>query len=164
MDNQAEWEPAELSDARAIFEVQRIAHALHPEAVAVLAERIALSPAGCFVLRSGTEIVGYVLSHPWRRFVPPPLDTVLGSIPGDNAVWYLHDLALLPAARGSGAAGRIVPRLANVARGEGFKVMALVSVNGSQGFWRRQGFGLRTGEARALDPYGEDAAYMEFEL
>lgn len=166
MKPELEWQQAQLSDAPAIFDVQCIAHALHPEAEAVLAGRIALNPAGCFVLRAGTEIAGYVLSHPWQRYAPPPLDTVLGGIPGDGDVWYLHDLALLPAARGSGAASRIIPHLADIARGEGFRVMALVSVNGSQGFWRRQGFCARAGETLAakLVTYGHDAAYMELDL
>ncbi len=44
--------------------------------------------------------------------------------------------------------------------------MSLVSVNGSRGFWERQGFSVRMDEwlSAKLASYGEDAVYMERSL
>ena len=58
-----------------------------------------------------------------------------GIVPG-----VTYDLALLPTARGTGAAGMIVAQLTELAREKGFATMSLVAVNGSLGFWRKQGF------------------------
>jgi ribosomal protein S18 acetylase RimI-like enzyme len=165
-DRFAHWRPAALVDIAAIYEIQCIAHADHPEARDVLLERLELCPAGCFVLERRGMISGYALSHPWRRFSPPPIDTKLGQIPGEADTWYLHDLALLPGTRGSGAGAKVSKLLMNLARGDGYKTLALVSVNGSQGFWERQGFSVRRDEALAakLAGYGSEAVYMEHDL
>ena len=165
-DRSAHWRPASPSDIEAIDAIQRTVHADFPEARAVLLERLDLCPAGCFVLEKRGEICGYVLSHPWRRLSPPPIDTRLGAIPACADIWYLHDLALLPDTRGSGAGAGAARLLAAEARSDGFRTMALVSVNGSQGFWERQGFSMRRDETLAakLSTYGDDAVYMEHDL
>ena len=162
-DRSAHWRPASPEDIEAIDAIQRIVHADFPEARAVLLERLDLCPAGCFVLEKRGEICGYVLSHPWRRLSPPPIDTRLEAIPADADIWYLHDLALLPGTRGSGAGASVAKLLAVEARRDGYRTMALVSVNGSQGFWERQGFGVRMEEALGakLSSYGGEAVYME---
>src|SRR5690606_11826199 len=69
------WRPMQAADLAA---VQAIADRVHPdffEAPAILAEKHALYPAGCFVHRSGDaisgqisgQISGYVFAHPWPR-------------------------------------------------------------------------------------------------
>ncbi|WP_457587261.1 hypothetical protein [Ensifer canadensis] len=59
-----------------------------------------------------------------------------------------------------------MPLLADIARSEGYRSMSLVSVNGSRGFWERQGFSVRMDEwlSAKLASYGEDAVYMERSL
>ena len=160
------WRPAEPGDIAAIYDIQCIAHPDHPEGRDVLLERIVLCRRGCLVLEGNGAIAGYVLSHPWSRRNPPPIDTRLGAIPALAEIWYLHDLALLPAARGSGAAAMAATLLAEEARKCGYQAMALVSVNGSQLFWERQGFSVRMDPALAvkLESYGGKAIYMEREL
>ena len=118
------------------------------------------------MLEKDGVVSGYVLSHPWRRRSPPPIDTRLGAIPAGADSWYLHDLALLPGARGSGAGAKVATLLADQAHRDGYKTLALVSVNGSQGFWERQGFSVRRDETLAakLAGYGRDAVYMEHDL
>ena len=45
----------------------------------VFAERLRLWPAGCFVCADGGGgIIGYAVSHPWRRDDAPALDALLG--------------------------------------------------------------------------------------
>ena len=111
-------------------------------------------------------VFGYVLSHPWQRRSPPPLDAKLGAIPADADTWYVHDLALLSATRGSGAGSKVAAQLADQARQTGYRTVALVSVGGSQGFWKRQGFSARMDEELAgkLKSYGDQAIYMERDL
>lgn len=75
---------------------------------------------------------------------------------------YLHDLALHPDARGQGATAAIVERLADQARRDGWRRIALVAVNDATAFWQRVGFGIVEDPALAakLASYGADARYM----
>lgn len=148
-------------------EVVRIAAAVHPpdlaEAPAVFAERQALYPQGAWMLTRGGTPLGYLLAHPWRTGTIPPLDTPLGVLPAGADCLYLHDIALLPAARGLGAAAAIVAQLAAAAT---YPRLALVAVGGSARFWRGQGFVPvdRPELAAKLAGYGEGARYMERDL
>lgn len=158
----ARWAAMTAADIDAIFAVAEVVHPAYPEDRAVMAERLALYPAGCLVLRWEGRVIGYALSHPWRAGDAPPLNTLLGALPERAEVYYLHDLALLPEARGLRAGEAAVRRLAEHARALGFSKMALVAVNNSGGFWCAQGFAAQNGPAwaRKLASYGADAAYM----
>ena len=81
-----------------------------------------------------------MLSHPWTWGTLPPLNTLLKRLPPEPDTYYLHDLALLPAARGTGAAAMIVGDMLRHARGAGFASASLVAVNGSLPFWYKHGF------------------------
>jgi GNAT superfamily N-acetyltransferase len=150
--------PADLPAVGALAE--RI-HPAYPEDDAVFAERLRLYPAGCHVLARGAGIVAYVVSHPWHG-EPPALNTLLGALPAAPSMLYIHDLALAPEARGTGAASEIVSQLAGHARGIGVPGLSLVAVNGSADFWRRRGFEARHDPAldRKLRSYGGDAQLM----
>ncbi len=115
-------------------------HQAYPEDDAVFAERLKLYPGGCHVYASADKIAAYVVSHPWRAFDAPPLNSLLDAIPVTPSTYYIHDLALAPQARGTGAATWIVRKLAGHATAKGLTAMSLVAVNGSAGFWQRQGF------------------------
>lgn len=151
--------------ARDLDDVSRIAAAVHPgfpEDDAVLDERRMLWPDGCRVLTRDGVAAGYVLSHPWVYPSCPPLNARLGALPDTADTFYIHDLALLPSARGSGAAGAIVDQLRTSAQDAGFSCLSLVAVNKSGGFWRRQGFEVvdAPGLAAKLSSYGADARLM----
>lgn len=123
--------------------VQAIATKVHPsfpEGVAVFAERQRLYPDGTRLLELNGLPSGYILSHPYAFKVLPALDSLLGSLPGDADTYYLHDLALLPSARGTGAAAMIVGDILRHARLSGFQNASLVAVNGSLPFWYKHGF------------------------
>jgi GNAT superfamily N-acetyltransferase len=156
------WRTLEEGDVPAMVGIAAIVHPDYFEDSAVLAERRALYPAGAFILEAGERPVGYLLSHPWRFAAPPPLNRLLGSLPERPSTFYLHDLALLPEARGTGAAGAIVDRLAKQAETAGFATLSLVAVNRSEGFWRRHGFETRADSdlAGTLAAYDQDARYM----
>ena len=143
--------------------VEAVAQAIHvdfPEDEAVFAERLRLCPLGCLVLAMDGGIAGYLISHPWMLGAPPALDTLLGAVPEGADSWYIHDLALAPQARGTGAAGRVVAHAVELARAAGLASLSLMSVGGSAGFWRRQGFEVAPVPAEKLASYGDGAAYM----
>lgn len=157
----ASWRAALRQDVPAISHVAAVVHPGLPERDAVFEERIRLSPDGCFVLADGARVLGYMLSHRWKRAAPPDLDTLLDSIPADADCWYVHDIALLPAARGSGAARTIAARLEERARAAGLRAMALVAVGDAAPLWRKLGYAEAHLPAGKLARYGEGAAYME---
>lgn len=123
--------------------VNTIAAEVHPaffERPEVLAEKLALYPAGCFVLERGSGPSGYLLSHPWPAKSFPPLDELVGSLPVESDSYYIHDLALRQQARGVGAAIEVLDQLRRSVQEAQFASMHLVAVNSSQPFWRRHGF------------------------
>ena len=136
--------------------VAEIVHTDYPEDEAVFIERLALYPAGCFALDGAAGLQGYLISHPWHQGAAPKLNTLLGTVPAERDTYYIHDLALHPAAQGAGAASAIIRRL--LAETVGFRRHALVAVNASVPFWSRHGFRPATGPDIAS--YGADALYM----
>ncbi len=93
------------------------------------------TPDGCLVLPSRQGILGYAVSHPWLSGQPPQLNTRLVQLPVPADTFYIHDVALLPEARGTGAGGAVVRLLACQARSSGLASLSLVAVSGSVGFW-----------------------------
>lgn len=142
------WRPLTTFDLPAIDAIAATVHPAFPEDTAIFAERLALYPDGTRLLEVGGEPAGYILSHPWRFGSLPALNARLGAIPADADTYYIHDLALLNAARGTGAAAMIVGDIQRHARAAGFATMSLVAVNGSLPFWYKHGF--RTLEAPEL--------------
>lgn len=149
-------------DLAAVGRIAAVVHPLFPEDDAVFAERLALAPAGCLVLEDAAGPAGYAIGHPWRARDFPPLDTLLGALPADAEAFYIHDVAILPEARGSGAAGAVARRLIAHAAALGLGELSLVAVNGSAPFWARHGFADATdaGLRARLGGYGADALFM----
>ncbi|CAN5237217.1 GNAT family N-acetyltransferase [soil metagenome] len=150
------------ADLDAVAAIAVIGFPDHFEGRPMFANRLALAPEGCFVLSDGLRTLGYLIAYPWRGDDAPPLNALIAAIPGDASLMYLHDLCLRPDARGLGATGEIVERLADQARSEGWPAVALVAVNDATGFWARHGFAVRESEtiSRKLAGYGSDARYM----
>jgi N-acetylglutamate synthase-like GNAT family acetyltransferase len=90
------------------------------------------------------------------------LNTLIDAIPAKADVMYLHDLALLPNARGKGYARGIVEQLAKNARADGWPAITLVAVNNSSPFWERHGFQAvdHPEMHQKLASYGPQARYM----
>ncbi len=146
--------------------VASIAATVHPgffEEMAVFSERQRLFPQGTLLLERAGRAVGYALSHPWHRGDLPALNSLLGAIPGNASTYYIHDLALLSEARGTHAAGVLVGQLIDLAHRLGFASLSLVAVNGSRGFWEKQGFLVveRPNLVAKLASYEDSAVLME---
>lgn len=151
----------EEGDLPAVGAIAARVHPDYPEDDAIFAERLRLYSAGCLMLELNGRAAGYALSHPWV-FAPPRLNTLLGALPTVPATLYIHDVALLPAARGRGAASRLLGRLAELARSAGLASLSLVAVSGSAAFWERQGFGVVRDPAleRELRSYNPAPCFM----
>lgn len=160
------WRSLTTLDIPAVETIAAQVHPGFPEDTAVFVERQRLYPSGVRLLEIGGDPVGYVFSHPWRFRKLPALNSLLGAIPPDPDTYYLHDLALLPAARGTGAAGMVVESLIGHASRAGFPSMSLVAVNGSIPFWRKHGFDVaEAGElSDKLLSYEEAARFMVRQL
>lgn len=150
------------ADLAAVGAVAAAVHPALPEDQHVFAERLALHPAGCRLLARSGEAAGYAISHPWRFGTFPALNSLIGAIPADADAYYIHDLALLPSARGAGAAGAVVADIKAHAAGLGLSRLSLVAVGGSAGFWQGQGFAAvdRPDAGRKLAAYGPGACLM----
>ncbi len=152
------WLPLTPADLDAVCAVAGRAHADLPERPEVFAEKLRLFPGGCFKLALGVTVTGYALMHPWPAGSAPKLDAFIGALPPDAGVLYLHDVAMLPEARGRGAARAIVDIAAKLARSRGLAGLALVSVHGTAALWERLGF--RRAAGPDLSSYGGTAVYM----
>ena len=90
------------------------------------------------------------------------LDSVYGALPEPCDALYIHDIALLPAARGRALAGAAMALLVTAARRRRLGAMTLTAVYGAEVVWARHGFAIVDEPAlRAkLAAYGPDARYM----
>lgn len=164
MSSGAAWRPMRPED---VIPANRIGDAVHttfPEDDAVMQERLRLHPRGCLVLERDGALIGYCTSHPWRRRAPPALNTLLGALPAHPETYYVHDVALLPAARGLGAGAAVMRLLEAEARALALAEMALVAVYDAARYWSRHGFVAVTDDAAlraGVERYDPQASYME---
>lgn len=143
-------------DLAIVAAIAEVVHVDYPEDPAVFADRLALFPSGCLMAEEDGQPLGYCIAHPGTIGAPPPLDTVLGALPPAADCLYIHDVALLPQARGRHLGIALARRLEDVARAHGFDRMALTAVNNSDGFWA--GLGYVPQPCAKLASYG-DATY-----
>lgn len=134
------WRRMTPSDLPAVGAIADAVHIAYPEDNAIFVERLLLFPAGCLVLQAAGTLVGYLVAHPGRMREPPALNTRLGALPAEPDCLYLHDIAVLPAARGRGAATVAIERLVEIARAHALPAIALIAIAGTLPFWGRHGF------------------------
>lgn len=157
------WRAMAERDLDGVVAVARVAFPDHFEDRACFSERLALYPRGCRVLADGADrVLGYGIAYPWVAGAMPPLNARIRALPEAAELIYLHDLALLPETRGTGAAGEYVAWLVDHARDAGWPRIALVAVNDAAPFWTRHGFAaIDSPDLRAkLASYGDGARYM----
>ncbi len=134
------WRPMTFLDLPAVDAIATQVHPRFPEDVSVLSERQRLYPDGARLFELDGVASGYLLSHPYPFRQIPELNALFGAIPTDADTFYVHDLALLNPARGTGAAALIVGEILRHARARDYRSVSLVAVNGSQPFWHKHGF------------------------
>lgn len=157
------WRLMTHDDLADVARIAALAHPDYPEKDAVFAERLKLHAGGnLLLLDPAGKTAGYAVSHPWPFADAPALDSLLGALPARGDNYYIHDIALLPEARGRGAARKAVERLTEHAKSEGFSRISLVAIAGTQAFWERQGFVViaRAELDETLKSYDASARYM----
>ena len=173
------WVPMTTNHLTTVLDIADVCYPDYPEEMAIFEDKLSKFPAGCFVLQAqpsesgatGGEIVGYAFSHPWYHSSAPSLNKVLPNevstltpTTNPNAMYYLHDCAIHPKARGTGGPTTLVPMLDQIAVASNFPYIALIAVNNSQAFWEKQGFQvvdkLPAALKKTLISYSDDALYM----
>ncbi len=161
------WRLMTPDDIATVHAIATVTYPSLPEPASCMAERQRLCPAGCLVLDQapahlGHAPLGYAIAHPWRLGDPPPLAAMLGSLPARPDTFHIHDVALLPSARGRGLARHALDALIGAARSLGLPALSLVAVAGSAAFWATCGFESADHlcPPARLESYGADARYM----
>lgn len=151
--------PADLPTVNQIAET---IHPAYPEDASIFADRLHLYPPGCLALELHQTIQGYAIGHPSLIQHPPPLNTLLSHLPHHPDTFHIHDLALLPAARGAGHAITAIDIFIEQAKALALPRMSLIAVGQSLNFWRRNGFEIadQTPVQASLATYGGNAIFM----
>ncbi len=134
------WREMRATDLDAVVAISDAVHGAFTEPRTVYAERLDLYPAGCRVYERDGAIAGFLVTHPWHSGAVPKLGALLGEIPAPAEIYYLHDIALLPGARGVGAGAEATAFVEEQARRAACREIRLVAVNGADSYWRTQGF------------------------
>lgn len=159
-------QPLRAADMPAVMRIQAQCYsAIVPESLQSMSAKQQAAPHTCHGAWRGDALVGYLLCLPVRGLTLPALDSPSCSIDLAADALYLHDLALSPAARGSGAGHALVQRALAVGAQLGLRRALLVAIQASAPYWQRQGFAAlapATADARAkLASYGADAQLMQ---
>lgn len=156
------WRQTDEGDLAAIDAIGNSIHLSLPERPEVFAEKLRLFPAGCRTLILYGDIVGYGMSHPWRLYNIPPLDTFLEALPASPDCIFIHDVVVLPRARGHHAAEQFIDIIVSAAHDRTIQSVALVSVYNTHPLWMRCGFEVVAHPelSEKLKSYGETARYM----
>lgn len=155
------WWPLAATDMENVAAIASLLHPSLPERPDILAEKNRLFPQGCRKLLVNARFSGYALAHPWLLASPPGLDRYLESLPATTDCLFIHDVAVLPQARGQGAAAAYLQMMEVVASAHGLSALALIAVHGTARLWHRFGFAAADGLASgAPAAYGSEAVYL----
>lgn len=130
----------------------------------VFARRLA-SPVNCsLVLERAGQVCAYLAAYRSALGKVTPLHGDFESPDSAPDTLYLHDMAVLPACAGQGLAQALLAPLLAQGAAWGLRHTALVSVQGSQGYWERHGYAVQpladALQRERLASYGEGAVYM----
>ncbi|MCL1100037.1 GNAT family N-acetyltransferase [Shewanella saliphila] len=158
--------PIIASDWPAIMAIQAQCYIeLTPESLAVMQSKWQASPTTCLVIEQAENIVAYALVHPWPQGDAPSLDTPITPIKSHS--WYLHDMAISPAAQGMGLGKQLLEYVIYQATQLSKHGIGLVAVQGAKGYWQAQGFlpaAPSSALKAALKTYPVDACYLYLTL
>ncbi len=162
--------PLQPADVPGLLAVQRACYGDGLiESGTVFARRLASAAQRSLALVRGPDgaegtLVAYLAAYRSVLGQVTPLQGDFGAVQGAADTLYLHDMAVLPAFHGQGLAQRLLAAAWRGARAEGLRHAALVSVQGTQAYWARQGFAVRAltsaAQRQQLAGYGDEAVYM----
>jgi predicted N-acetyltransferase YhbS len=153
------------ADLAAVLEIQAVCYTeLTPESKESLHAKLRASPSTCFIASIAGDTVGYLFALPWELSNPPMLNAATCRLPASPNCLYLHDLAVAPHARKSGAGRALVEAFLTRLRELELGRASLIAVQNSTPYWERHGFRAVPPSASLkakLSTYGEGVEYME---
>lgn len=159
--------PLHPNDVDSLLHVQTICYGNDfLESREVFAQRLACAHQCSIGVSQGsdTALQAYLVAYWSNPGKITPLNGYFAPPAASEQVLYLHDMSVLPELAGQGVARHLVQTLLGQARARGLRQAALVSVQGSQTYWERQGFSeacvLDAQQLNNLQTYGEGALYM----
>ena len=134
------------------------------ESATVMAHRISAFSQTCWGYFVDQQLAGYLLAYPSVLGSITPLAAAFPLYQNTNCL-YLHDMAISSDFRGQSLAPALLANASTEAKKLGLEALALVAVQGAEGYWAKQGF-VKVREISAeqqaiLDTYlPEIACYM----
>lgn len=133
--------PMTVNDLERVLDLQRRCYPPeYHEPPGAFDNKLRQSPGSAWIAASAGQTVAYLVTLPVDEAHFPALHASDWH-PPERARWlYLHDLAVDPDHRGSGAGQRLIEQAFAHARQQNMSGLALVAVQGSEPYWRRHGF------------------------
>lgn len=153
-----------LADLEGLMRVQEACYGLgYMESQEIYRARLASNAQRSLVAVQGDVVLGYLAAYHSNLGCITPLHGHF-SASAEPDTLYLHDMAVSPECAGQGLASALFSAMLQEAQAWTPRYSALVSVQGSQGYWEHKGYtqytSLTPEQANALRSYGEDAVYM----
>ncbi|MBU1619798.1 MAG: GNAT family N-acetyltransferase [Gammaproteobacteria bacterium] len=138
------------------------------ESAAVMSERIAAFSQTCWGYFMDAQMAGYLLAYPSVLGSITPLAAAFPLYQNANCL-YLHDMAISADFRGQSLAPELLKHATAEAEKMRLQALALVAVQGAEGYWAKQGFvkvmDITKKQQAILDTYlPEIACYMTKQL
>lgn len=138
------------------------------ESATVMAHRISAFSHTCWGYFVDQQLAGYLLAYPSVLGSITPLAAAFPVYSHTNCL-YLHDMAISSDFRGQSLAPALLAHASMEAEKLGLEALALVAVQGAEGYWAKQGFAKVTNisaeQQAILDTYlPEIACYMTCSL
>lgn len=92
------------------------------------------------VAKSGQTLIGYMVAFPWKSGETPVNNQNFPETLPTPDCFYIHDITLLPEARGTGLARAMIEKACETGRSLGFVTISLVAVSQSGNYWDKNGF------------------------
>lgn len=129
-----------IQDLAAVESVQAEAYAGYfLESADVIAQRFHSSPSTAWVAEKEGTVCAYLVGYRSKIGKINPLNAPFNVVEETNCL-YLHDLALLKSAQGTGLGRKLVQAANEYAKSESVAAVALLSVQNSKEFWQGLGF------------------------
>jgi GNAT superfamily N-acetyltransferase len=138
------------------------------ESATVMANRISAFTHTCWGYFIDQQMAGYLLAYPSVLGSITPLAAAFPVYQKANCL-YLHDMAISSDFRGQSLAPQLLAHATTEAKKLGLQALALVAVQGAEGYWAKQGFvtvtNITAEQQAILDTYlPEIACYMTYSL
>jgi len=160
--------PMHAGDISAVLEIQSHCYdETKLESFQAFLAKFEATPNTCFIALLADVPAGYLVALPVVEGHPPPLNGTSYSVPQAANSLYLHDLAVLPKARGTGAADALVAAYFQALKQSQVQFGCLTAVNASSSYWERFGFrpaALADESSGHMLTYGEGAQYMSLRV